>query len=89
MPRPTATPCARSAPSWAPARYSSNRTAPGKTARSNASTTVQTEWAYKRVFDPNAHRAAALASWSNHYNTQRRHSALGGLPPISRLTPTS
>jgi quercetin dioxygenase-like cupin family protein len=23
-----------------------------------------------------------------HYNTQRRHSALGGLPPISRLLPT-
>ncbi|WP_166534606.1 integrase core domain-containing protein, partial [Blastococcus xanthinilyticus] len=23
-----------------------------------------------------------------HYNTQRRHSALGGLPPVSRLAPT-
>jgi hypothetical protein len=22
------------------------------------------------------------------YNTQRRHTALGGLPPISRLSPT-
>ncbi|MFN6552269.1 integrase core domain-containing protein, partial [Mycolicibacterium septicum] len=27
--------------------------------------------------------------WIKDYNTQRRHSALGGLPPISRLTPTS
>ncbi|WP_155768385.1 integrase core domain-containing protein, partial [Mycobacterium colombiense] len=27
--------------------------------------------------------------WLEHYNTQRRHSALGGLPPISRLLPTS
>ncbi|MDX1883206.1 integrase core domain-containing protein, partial [Mycolicibacterium sp. 120270] len=27
--------------------------------------------------------------WLHYYNTQRRHSALGGLPPISRLTPTS
>ncbi len=33
--------------------------------------------------------AAALAPWLNHYNTEGRHSALGGLPPISRLTPTS
>ncbi|MDC8995064.1 integrase core domain-containing protein, partial [Mycobacterium marinum] len=26
--------------------------------------------------------------WLKHYNTQRRHGALGGLPPISRLQPT-
>jgi transposase InsO family protein len=26
--------------------------------------------------------------WIEHYNTRRRHSALGGLPPISRLAPT-
>ncbi|WP_345611773.1 integrase core domain-containing protein, partial [Pseudonocardia adelaidensis] len=36
----------------------------------------------------NAERAAALASWVKYYNTRRRHSALGGLPPISRLPPT-
>ncbi|WP_100160675.1 MULTISPECIES: IS481-like element ISMysp6 family transposase [Mycolicibacterium] len=59
----------------------------GKVERLNR--TLQTEWAYKRVFTSNAHRAAALAPWLKHYNTQRRHSALGGLPPISRLTPTS
>ncbi|MBC9735330.1 integrase core domain-containing protein, partial [Nocardioides marmotae] len=33
----------------------------------------------------NDERAAALAPWLEYYNTQRRHSALGGLPPISRL----
>ncbi|RYU11048.1 integrase core domain-containing protein, partial [Nocardioides iriomotensis] len=26
--------------------------------------------------------------WLEHYNTDRRHSALGGRPPISRLAPT-
>ena len=36
----------------------------------------------------NAERAAALAPWLEYYNTRRRHTALGGLPPISRLSPT-
>ncbi|MFF4236578.1 integrase core domain-containing protein, partial [Actinomadura geliboluensis] len=27
--------------------------------------------------------------WLEHYNTQRPHSALGGHPPITRLTPRS
>ncbi|WP_439593077.1 integrase core domain-containing protein, partial [Microbacterium sp.] len=31
----------------------------------------------------------ALDPWLEHYNTGRRHSALGGNPPISRLQPTS
>ncbi len=55
----------------------------GKAERLNR--TLQTEWAYRRPFTSNTHRAAALAPWLEHYNTQRRHSALGGLPPISRL----
>jgi len=58
----------------------------GKVERLNR--TLQSEWAYRRVFTSNAQRAAALAPWLEHYNTQRRHSALGGLPPISRLQPT-
>ncbi|NKY06258.1 transposase, partial [Cellulomonas hominis] len=33
-------------------------------------------------------RAAALAPWLEHYNTRRPHIALGGRPPISRLSPT-
>ena len=55
----------------------------GKVERLNR--TLQTEWAYRQVFTSNAQRAAALAPWLEYYNTQRRHSALGGLPPTSRL----
>jgi len=55
----------------------------GKVERLNR--TLQVEWAYRQVFTSNDQRAAALAPWLEHYNTQRRHSALGGLPPISRL----
>ena len=58
----------------------------GKVERFNR--TLQTEWAYRRAFESNAQRTEALAPWLEHYNTQRRHSALGGLPPISRLSPT-
>ena len=58
----------------------------GKVERFNR--TLQTEWAYRHVFTSNAQRSAALAPWLEDYNTRRRHSALGGLPPISRLSPT-
>jgi transposase InsO family protein len=58
----------------------------GKVERFNR--TLQIEWAYRTVFETNAQRTDALAPWLKHYNTHRRHSALGGLPPISRLSPT-
>jgi transposase InsO family protein len=58
----------------------------GKAERLNR--TLLTEWAYRQVFLTNHERSAALAPWLEHYNTRRRHSALGGLPPISRLLPT-
>jgi transposase InsO family protein len=58
----------------------------GKVERFNR--TLQAEWAYRQVFTTNHDRTAALAPWLDHYNTQRRHSALGGLPPTSRLSPT-
>lgn len=58
----------------------------GKVERLNR--TLATEWAYRRTFTSNADRTAALAPWLEHYNTERRHSALGGQPPISRLLPT-
>jgi transposase InsO family protein len=58
----------------------------GKVERFNR--TLQIEWAYRQVFLTNADRSAALAPWLEYYNTQRRHTALGGLPPISRLLPT-
>lgn len=58
----------------------------GKVERLNR--TLATEWAYRQVFTTNDQRAAALAPWLQHYNTERHHSALGGKPPISRLPPT-
>ncbi|WP_062073341.1 IS481 family transposase [Demequina sediminicola] len=58
----------------------------GKVERFNR--TLQTEWAHRRVFLTNADRAAAPAPWLEFYNTERRHTALGGLPPTSRLSPT-
>ncbi len=56
----------------------------GKVERFNR--TLQTEWAYRQVFTTNTERTRALDPWLNSYNTRRRHSALGGHPPISRLT---
>ncbi len=58
----------------------------GKAERFNR--TLQIEWSYRQPFINNSQRTAALDGWLEHYNTRRRHSALGGLPPISRLTPT-
>jgi transposase InsO family protein len=58
----------------------------GKVERLNR--TLAIEWAYRQTFATNDERAAALAPWLKHYNTDRRHSALGGRPPISRLQPT-
>ena len=55
----------------------------GKVERFNR--TLQIEWAYRQVFTSNEQRHAALGPWLNRYNTQRRHTALGGQPPISRV----
>jgi len=58
----------------------------GKVERLNR--TLLREWAYSQIFRSNAARAARLPEWLEYYNTRRRHSALGGLPPISRLSTT-
>ena len=58
----------------------------GKVERLNR--TLATEWAYRQIFTSNDTRTAALAPWLEHYNTERRHSALGGKAPTSRLLPT-
>ena len=58
----------------------------GKVERFNR--TLQSEWAYRYVFASNTDRANALEPWLEHYNTRRRHGALGGQAPISRLSPT-
>ena len=42
-------------------------------------------WSKRHVFTSNAECAAALAPWLEGNNTCRRHSALGGIPSISRL----
>ena len=59
----------------------------GKAERYNR--TLAGEWAYRRVYTSNDTRTAALAPWLEHYNTERAHSALGGLTPLARLLPTS
>jgi transposase InsO family protein len=56
----------------------------GKVERFNR--TLLEEWAYVRVYRSEPARTAALASWLHIYNHHRRHTALGGLPPISRVT---
>jgi transposase InsO family protein len=58
----------------------------GKVERFNR--TLASEWAYRQVFISNADRAAALPDFLDYYNHRRRHTALGGQPPISRLSPT-
>ena len=58
----------------------------GKVERLNR--TLLIEWAYRQPYATNAQRTAALAPWLEDYNTRRRHSALGGKPPVSRLLPT-
>lgn len=55
----------------------------GKVERLNR--TLATEWAYRQAFTSSTQRAEALAPWIEYYNTERRHSSLGGKPPISRL----
>lgn len=58
----------------------------GKVERFNR--TLQTEWAYRRIYHSNDERTRALEEWLDYYNTRRNHSSLGRRPPISRLTPT-
>jgi transposase InsO family protein len=55
----------------------------GKAERFNR--TLADEWAYVRPFDSSADRTAALPGWLHTYNHHRSHTALGGLPPISRI----
>lgn len=47
--------------------------------------TIWIEWAYRQVFTSNDQRTAAPDPGLDFYNLRRRHSAVGGLPPISRL----
>lgn len=56
----------------------------GKAERFNR--TLLTEFAYAQPWLSNTDRLAALDTWVHDYNTRRAHSALGGKPPITRLS---
>jgi transposase InsO family protein len=58
----------------------------GKAERLNR--TLLEEWAYVRLYRSNEARLAALPRWLDSYNRRRPHTALGGRPPISRLSTT-
>lgn len=58
----------------------------GKAERFNR--TLQEGWAYRQPFTSNQDRTDTLSPWLNHYNYDRPHTACGGRPPISRVSPT-
>ena len=43
-------------------------------------------WAYARYYNSETARRQALQPWLHFYNHHRPHSAIGALPPVSRLT---
>ncbi len=47
--------------------------------------TMKQGWAYRRLYNSENARRAALAGWLHQYNHHRPHTALGGQPPITRL----
>ncbi|HWE33227.1 MAG TPA: IS481 family transposase [Solirubrobacteraceae bacterium] len=48
--------------------------------------TLLAGWAYGAIYRTSSERTATLDGWLWHYNHQRRHSALGHHPPITRVT---
>ena len=48
--------------------------------------TLSDGWAYARRYDSTDQRNNALPGWLHFYNHHRAHSALGGRPPVTRLT---
>ena len=47
--------------------------------------TLVAGWAYGAVYRSSSERTAALDDWLWYYNHQRRHSALGHHPPITKV----
>ena len=43
-------------------------------------------WAFKKLYNSESARRAALPAWIHHYNHHRPHTAIGGSTPITRLT---
>ena len=58
----------------------------GKAERFNR--TMLDEWAYAKLYRSNEARLSSLPRWLETYNWRRPHTAIGGLPPISRLSTT-
>jgi transposase InsO family protein len=56
----------------------------GKAERYNR--TLLEGWAYAKAYRTESARRNALTSWLHIYNHHRPHTALGGQPPISRVT---
>jgi len=48
--------------------------------------TLADGWAYAQFYNSTNQRNAALPGWLHFYNHHRPHSAIGGQPPITRLT---
>ena len=56
----------------------------GKVERYNR--TLLNEWAYARAWYSDGQRARALDAWLHRYNHHRTHTALGGKPPVTRVS---
>lgn len=48
--------------------------------------TLADGWAYARLYASTEQRDSALPGWLHFYNHHRAHSAIGGQPPVTRLT---
>jgi len=48
--------------------------------------TLADGWAFKKFYSSESARRNAMPAWIHHYNHHRPHSAIGKVPPISRLT---
>ena len=48
--------------------------------------TLAQGWAFRRFYNSETARRKALPAWLHEYNHHRPHTAIGKLPPISRLT---
>jgi transposase InsO family protein len=48
--------------------------------------TLAQGWAFRRFYNSETVRRKALPAWLHEYNHHRPHTAIGKLPPISRLT---
>ena len=48
--------------------------------------TLAEGWAFRRMYSTESARRNALPGWLHEYNHHRPHTAIGGRPPISRLT---